>query len=107
MSKRVVVEIPEDLHRKFKSFCSRNGTKITKEVRDFICSLLEAEEGASKEEATTEVQPGDKKPAAVVGPQVQSQAEKPFDVDAFRKGLGLKPKTEKAEEAFSLQDLFS
>jgi len=107
MSKRVVVEIPEDLHRNFKAFCSRNGTKITKEVRDFICGLLESEEDMLKDEATKTPGRKDKNSAAVEESQVKSEAEKPFDLDAFRKGLGLKPKKEKVEQDLSLETYLS
>jgi plasmid stability protein len=83
MTKRIVFEIDEDLHKKLKVFCTNHETSITKEITDFICSLVETDEEMQKE-AETE----DKK-------QIPLKQEKSFDIDAFREGLGLEPKKEK------------
>jgi hypothetical protein len=93
-TKKLVFEIPADLHEKLKLYCIRNKTTITAEVTNLICGFLEAEIETMKEaetEAKTEI-PLNKK-------------EKTFDVDAFRKGLGLKPK-EKVEQDFSSDSIF-
>jgi hypothetical protein len=97
MPKRVVLEISEDLHKHFKAFCADNGTTITQEITSFICGLLE-----SKAETEKEAQTEDKKQ---IPSQEQEKEQKSFDVDAFRKGLGLISKEEKPEASFSLEDI--
>jgi plasmid stability protein len=84
MTKRIVFEIDEDLHKKLKVFCTNHETSITKEITDFICSLVETDEEMQKE-AETEGKKGI--------PTLKQ--EKSLDIDAFRKGLGLEPKKEK------------
>jgi len=90
--KKLVFEIPEDLHEKLKLYCIHNKTTITAQVTDLICNFLEsfaeAQEDA-KIESKQEI------------PLKAEKTEKLFDIDAFRKGLGLKSQTEKAEQNFS------
>ena len=95
MPKRVVLEISEDLHKHFKAFCADNGTTITQEITSFICGLLE-----SKAETEKEAQTEDKKQ---IPSQEQEKEQKSFDVDTFRKGLGLKTEKEKVEEVAALE----
>lgn len=97
MIKRIVFEIDEELHTKLKLYCAQNKTNITREIKQFICSLLEAEEEMQKE-AETEA----KKEIPALK---EEKSEKSFDVAAFRKGLGLISKEEKPEASFSLEDI--
>ena len=84
MPKKIVFEIDEDLHKKLKLFCTNHETTITKEITDFICSLIETDEEVQKE-AETE---GKKEIPAL-------KQEKSFDIVALREVLGLEPKKEK------------
>jgi hypothetical protein len=83
MTKRIVFEIDEELHTKLKLYCTHNKTNITREIKQFICSLLETEE-EMKKEAETEAKK-----------EIPLKQEKSFDIVAFREGLGLEPKKEK------------
>ncbi|MCJ7633097.1 hypothetical protein MUP77_11985 [Candidatus Bathyarchaeota archaeon] len=97
MTKRIVLEISEDLHKQFKAFCADNGTTITEEIKSFICGLLE-----SKAEMEKEAQTEDNNEI----PLKAEKIEKSFDIDAFRKGLDLKPKKEEVKQDFSLDSIF-
>jgi len=90
--KKLVFEIPEDLHEKLKLYCIHNKTTITAQVTDLICDFLESLAEAHQE---TEIENKQEIPLKA------EKTEKPFDIDAFRKGLGLKSQTEKAEQDFS------
>lgn len=87
--KKLVFEIPEDLHEKLKLYCIRNKTTITAEVTNLICGFLDGEAGAHSESEIEDEQGI---------PLKAERIEKPFDIDAFRKGLGLKSQKEEAEE---------
>lgn len=49
MSKRVVLEISEDLHTQLKLLCVRKKITITAEVTKLICQLLDGEAKTEKE----------------------------------------------------------
>lgn len=81
---RITFDLPNSLHNGFKLWCVRNGTTITAEVTGFITQILDADAEIQKEN-------GEGKKIEVkspIEPQKAEKTEKPFDVDAFRKGLG-------------------
>lgn len=99
MTKRIVLEVSEDLHKQFKAFCADSGTTITEEIKSFICGLLD-----SKAETEKEAETEDKKEIpSQEQEQEQEKEQKSFDVDAFRKALGLKTEKEKVEQVSALQ----
>lgn len=96
--KKLVFEIPEDLHEKLKLYCIHKKTTITAQVTDLICEFLETATEAQNEAETEEKQ----------GISLKTETiEKPFDIDAFRKGLGLRTKKEKFEQDFNLESILS
>ena len=95
MTKRIVFEINEDLHKKLKVFCTNHETSITKEITDFICGLVETDEEMQKEAETEGKKEISTFKQEVIKPTMSKLQEKSFDIVAFRKGLGLEPKKEK------------
>ena len=51
MSKKLVVDVPEDLRKRFKTLCAKNGTTIHDEINGFMSKAVEGAEEDEKKEA--------------------------------------------------------
>lgn len=106
MVSRLIVDLPDDLKKRLKSYCANNGTTIHDEILAMICRDLE-----SCEEATKEKNPE---------PPTLGQQEIPIKIDSSQQikrteteemvrktfGLGLRPK-EKVLPDFNPDDPFA
>lgn len=50
MISRLVIELPEDLKKRLKTYCAANGKTMHDEVLSILCRNLEAHEKVTKED---------------------------------------------------------
>lgn len=102
MVSRLIVDLPDDLKKRLKSYCANNGITIHDEVLAMVCQTLDSYEEAIEEEKL--------QARALPGP---GQQETPIETDSkqiketdtqelmLRKALGLKEKQKQENPHFT------
>ncbi len=94
----MIVDLPDDLKKRLKSYCANNGITIHDEVLTMICQTLESYEEAVTSEQNPQGQP---QPQTPIQTTDSGQQIKDSDVEpTVRKMFGLKEK-EKEKQDFT------
>jgi plasmid stability protein len=92
MTKKLVVDVDDELKARFKVYCAQNGTSIHEEINAFMQKTLDGQ---------TETSPdlGEAAPA----PQTLEKGSKKFDIRAFRNALNLKTPSKQEPASFQIE----
>jgi plasmid stability protein len=104
---RLVIELPEDLKKRLKTYCATNGKTMRDEVLAMICQTLESHEEATREEnpegqQETPIKTDSSQPPFIKTDSSHQIKEPETDIEAtLRKALGLKEKDKQENRDFS------
>jgi hypothetical protein len=84
MVSRLVVDLPDDLKKRLKTYCTNNGTTIHDEILSMICQNLESYEESVTSEQNPQGQPQT--------PLQADSCQQINEAETLRKALGLKEK---------------